>query len=87
MPVFRPSPEAMHFSGDVDGAVGTDGTQAWIDSLDWEITGDWAVWYYDDPTLGKQDAGFVTEYVDDFTFIIVHGAGHMVPEDKPPQAI
>jgi pimeloyl-ACP methyl ester carboxylesterase len=77
----------MHFSGDVDGAVGTDGTQGWIDSLDWEITGDWAVWYYDDPTLGKQDAGFVTEYVDDFTFIIVHGAGHMVPEDKPPQAI
>jgi len=72
----------MHFSGDVDGAVGTIGTQNWIDALDWEITGDWAQW-----KQNGQVAGYSTEYVDDFHFIIVHGAGHMVPEDKPPQAI
>jgi len=40
----------MHFSGDIDGAVGTDGTQAWIDSLNWEITGEWAQWKYNDGT-------------------------------------
>jgi carboxypeptidase C (cathepsin A) len=72
----------MHFSGDVDGAVGTIGTQNWIDTLNWEITGDWAQWKFN-----GQVAGYSTEYVDDFHFIIVHGAGHMVPEDKPPQAI
>lgn len=72
----------MHFSGDVDGAVGTIGTQNWIDSLNWEITGDWAQWKFN-----SQVAGYSTEYVDDFHFIIVHGAGHMVPEDKPPQAL
>lgn len=72
----------MHYSGNVDGAVSTIGTQGWIDSLNWEITGAWAPWYQND-----QVAGFSTEYIDDFTFIIINGAGHMVPEDKPSQAL
>lgn len=72
----------MHYSGDVDGAVPTVGTQGWIDSLNWEITGQWAPWQYD-----NQVAGFSTEYANDFHFIIAHGAGHMVPEDKPPQSL
>lgn len=68
----------MHFSGDVDGAVPTIGTQNWIDSLNWNIQQPWAEWDYD-----GQVAGYSIVYENDFTFITVHGSGHMVPEDKP----
>lgn len=33
-----------------------------------------------------QVAGYVTYYAGDFTFATVHGSGHMVPQDKRPQA-
>jgi len=38
----------MHYSGDIDGAVPTIGTQGWIDSTGWNIKqgGDWSVWKY-----------------------------------------
>lgn len=71
----------LHYSGDVDGAVSTVGTQGWIDSLGWSESVSWAPWMYAD-----QVAGYITYYVDDFTFAIVHGSGHMVPQDKRPQA-
>jgi len=71
----------LHFSGDVDGAVSTVGTQGWIDSLNWEAVDSWRPYMY-----GGQVAGYVTEYVDDFTFATVHGSGHMVPQDKRPEA-
>ena len=74
----------MVYSGNVDGSVGTIGTQNWIDSLNWEIVEDWATWkYFNNSTQDEQVAGFRTTYVDDFEFIIINGAGHMVPEDKP----
>lgn len=71
----------MHFSGDVDGAVPTIGTQNWIDSLNWTIQQPWTEWDY-----AGQVAGWSIVYENDFTFITVHGSGHMVPEDKPAQA-
>ena len=71
----------LHYSGDVDGAVPTYGTQGWIDSLKWTITSDFRPWMYAD-----QVAGYVTYYAGDFTFATVHGSGHMVPQDKRPQA-
>lgn len=85
----------MHYSGDVDGAVPTDGTQAWIDNLNWDIDQAWSKWTYENTSIptnatvpySNQTAGYSTVYVDDFTFITIHGAGHMVPEDKPLQAI
>jgi len=71
----------MHFSGDVDGAVPTIGTQGWIDSLNWDIETEWHPYMLDD-----QVAGYTQTYVDDFIFTTVHGSGHMVPEDKPAVA-
>lgn len=71
----------MHFSGDVDGAVPTIGTQGWIDSLNWEVEDEWRPWMHE-----GQVAGYVETFKNDFTFITVHGSGHMVPEDKPAQA-
>lgn len=71
----------LHYSGDVDGAVSTIGTQGWIDSLNWESVDSWRPYMY-----GGQVAGYVETYVDDFTFATVHGSGHMVPQDKRAEA-
>ena len=39
-----------------------------------------------DEENNKQIAGFVTEY-EGISFMTVKGAGHMVPSDKPRQAL
>lgn len=68
----------LKFSGDVDGAVPTDGTLAWINEINWDVVEDWRAYFVDDEL-----AGFVTEY-EGLTFGTVHGAGHMAPQFKPP---
>jgi carboxypeptidase C (cathepsin A) len=70
----------MHFSGDVDGAVPTLGTQNWIASTNWKTTKEWSPYFVD-----AQVAGYTQEYENGFTFGTVHGAGHMAPQFKPPQ--
>lgn len=70
----------MFYSGDVDGAVPTYGTLQWINQLNWNVTEEWRPYF-----LNDQVAGF-TEAYDGLTLITVHGAGHMVPQDKRPEA-
>lgn len=71
----------LHYSGDIDGAVPTRGTQNWLASTSWTITEPWSVWNYD-----GQVAGYVTKYDSGLTFATVKGAGHMVPQDKPEES-
>ena len=70
----------LHFSGDVDAAVPTDGTYNWIQSTNPTILEAYRPWRF-----GDHVAGWVEEY-DGLTFATVHGAGHMVPQDKPAEA-
>lgn len=70
----------LHFSGDVDGAVPTAGTQAWIDSLEWDVTEEWRSY-----TVNGQVGGYLETYVGNLTFATVHGAGHMAPQFKRPE--
>ena len=70
----------LHYSGDVDGAVPTVGTQNWIATLGWKNTSEWKQYLVD-----GQVAGYWESYEGDFTFGTVHGAGHMAPQFKPPQ--
>ena len=35
--------------------------------------------------MDKQVAGYVTTYEQNFNFVTVKGAGHMVPQFRPPQ--
>jgi len=63
----------LHFSGDIDGAVGTDGTYAWIKSMGANILEEYRPYF-----LGTEVAGYIEEY-EGLTFATVHGAGHMVP--------
>lgn len=69
---------ALKFSGDIDGAVPTDGTLAWIMSMNRTVTEEWRPYKVD-----KEVAGFVEVYEGGLTFGTVHGAGHMAPTDKP----
>lgn len=68
----------MKYSGDKDGCVPTIGSLGWILSLERTVTADWRAWYLEGTeTL----AGYVQEF-EGLTFITVHGAGHMVPQDQ-----
>jgi len=68
----------LKYSGDKDGCVPTIGTLGWINSLELDVKKDWRAWYLEDSdTL----AGYVQEF-DGITFVSVHGAGHMVPQDQ-----
>jgi len=37
----------LHFSGDVDGAVPTIGTQNWIADMDWDVASEWTQYLVD----------------------------------------
>ena len=71
----------IHFSGDTDGAVPTDGTIAWIETLNRTVKAEMRPYFVkNEPT----PAGYITEY-DGLTFATVHGAGHMAPQFKPKE--
>ena len=74
----------LKFSGDVDGAVPTAGTLAWINSLNLNVVEEWRPYFV---TKGgeKQLAGYLEKYEGGFLFGSVHGAGHMAPQFKPPE--
>jgi len=69
----------LKFSGDTDGSVPTQGTVDWIATTGWEITETYRPFYLEDEV-----AGWV-EGRGNFTLGVVHGAGHMAPQYKPPQ--
>lgn len=69
-----------HFSGDMDGSVPTTGTERWINELGWTVKKKWQPFFE-----WGQIAGYFEEF-DGLTFITVHGAGHMVPQDQRSRA-
>ena len=71
----------LKVTGDVDLAVPTVGTLGWIKSLDMDVVKGRRRFEFD-----GQVAGFTTKY-DGLTLVIVKGAGHMVPADKPEVAL
>mmetsp|Transcript_41137 Transcript_41137/g.39652 ORF Transcript_41137/g.39652 Transcript_41137/m.39652 type:complete len:93 (+) Transcript_41137:1168-1446(+) len=75
----------LHFSGDIDSVVPTWGTLGWIEEFkdDLRITTvvDWMPYYYN-----GQVAGYYEEYEGGFAFATIHGAGHMVPMNKPAES-
>jgi serine carboxypeptidase-like clade 1 len=46
-PLMRHKYRILHYSGDTDGAVPTEGTQTWMHQMGWEITDPWRPYYYD----------------------------------------
>ncbi|KAF8015380.1 hypothetical protein BT93_H1015 [Corymbia citriodora subsp. variegata] len=70
------------YSGDHDYAVPFTGTQAWTRSIGYKIIDEWRPWMTDDRV-----AGYLQGYDNNFTFLTIKGAGHMVPQSKPREAL
>eukprot|EP00041_Stephanoeca_diplocostata_P032674 m.1054590 g.1054590 ORF g.1054590 m.1054590 type:complete len:491 (+) comp24190_c0_seq8:136-1608(+) len=86
------------YNGDADGCVPYKGNEEWIDSL--ADTGaivqkaEWRPWYSQPtPNSSNVPAGYVTTYnvsgapENDFSFVTIRLAGHMVPTFQPTAAL
>ena len=70
------------YSGDFDGQIPHCGTEEWTRGLGIPLKQN--ATYYRPWTLSNgQVAGRVVQYEDDFAYVTVAGAGHMVPTFKP----
>lgn len=76
-----PNIRVLIFNGDADCCVPYVGNEWWTSSLNMDVEKPWRAW-----TLDSQVAGYVTTYESNFNFVTVKGAGHMVPQYRPPQA-
>ena len=70
------------FSGDGDNCVPYIGTQEWVRNLGFPVKQNWHPWLVND-----QVAGYAVNYQPNLTFATVKGAGHMVPQYMPEQAL
>uniref|UniRef100_A0A5B7A0X4 Putative serine carboxypeptidase S10 family protein n=1 Tax=Davidia involucrata TaxID=16924 RepID=A0A5B7A0X4_DAVIN len=69
------------YSGDIDGRVPVIGSRYCIESLGLPLKSPWRSWYHD-----HQVGGRIVEY-EGLTFVTVRGAGHLVPLNKPSEAL
>ncbi|XP_043844764.1 lysosomal protective protein-like [Dromiciops gliroides] len=69
------------YNGDTDMACNFLGGEKFVESLNQPVMSPYQPWYYK-----NQVAGFFKEY-ERITFLTVKGSGHMVPQDRPAQAL
>ncbi|KAI1286072.1 Lysosomal protective protein [Halotydeus destructor] len=69
------------YNGDVDMACNFLGDEWFVDNLGLKLVDDYRKWHYN-----NQVAGFVKHY-QHLIYVTVKGSGHMVPTDKPGQAL
>ncbi|XP_064467463.1 lysosomal protective protein-like [Ornithodoros turicata] len=74
--------KTLIYNGDVDMACNFLGDEWFVNTLGYQPTCSYKIW-----KLGKQVAGFFQTYEGNITFATVKGSGHMVPQDKPAQAL
>ncbi|KAL1343301.1 serine carboxypeptidase-like 33 [Arachis hypogaea] len=69
------------YSGDTDGRILVIGTRYWVEALGLSLKSSWQNWYHD-----NQVGGRIVEY-EGLTYVTVRGAGHLVPLNKPSEAL
>lgn len=69
------------YNGDTDMMCNFFGDEWFVDDLGREVLADYAPWHVD-----GQVAGFVKHY-EGITYMTVKGSGHMVPTDRPAEAL
>eukprot|EP00937_MAST-01D_sp_MAST-1D-sp2_P007962 g7962.t1 len=75
------------YNGDADACVPYTDNEEWTSKFAQDnsvaVQAQWHSW----STGDGQVAGYATKYDKDFAFVTVRGAGHMVPQVKPKQAL
>ncbi|KAK3085845.1 hypothetical protein FSP39_009530 [Pinctada imbricata] len=84
--VLAKKKRAMVYNGDVDMACNFLGDEWFTDSLGLKVKEARKPWHMTLKDKSKQVAGFIKQF-ENLSFITIKGAGHMVPTDKPPQAL
>jgi len=84
--VLKNNVKVLVYSGDKDWICNWRGGEAWTNSLEWSKKSEFNKAEYTKWNVDNQAAG---EYknVDNFTFLRVYDAGHMVPMDQPKNAL
>jgi len=75
------------YSGDVDACVPYWGSEEWTRNLGFKVVKDWHPWNSQYTNGHYGNGGYVIDYENDFTFLTIKGAGHMVPTYKPTVAL
>uniref|UniRef100_A0A1J3IKN4 Carboxypeptidase n=1 Tax=Noccaea caerulescens TaxID=107243 RepID=A0A1J3IKN4_NOCCA len=70
------------YSGDADGRVPVIGSRYCVEALGLSVKSEWRSWFHN-----HQVGGRITEYEGGLTFVTVRGAGHLVPLNKPEEAL
>ncbi|KAL0719317.1 hypothetical protein Bca4012_068641 [Brassica carinata] len=70
------------YSGDADGRVPVIGSRYCVEALGLPVKSEWRSWFHN-----HQVGGRITEYEGGLTFVTVRGAGHLVPLNKPEEAL
>lgn len=81
---------ALIYSGDHDMAVPHTGSETWTAALGWEEEARWQPWLFPGGPGRKGDmqvGGYAVAYTPGLTYATVKGAGHMVPETNPREAL
>eukprot|EP00529_Nitzschia_sp_RCC80_P013191 CAMPEP_0113484406 /NCGR_PEP_ID=MMETSP0014_2-20120614/23945_1 /TAXON_ID=2857 /ORGANISM="Nitzschia sp." /LENGTH=591 /DNA_ID=CAMNT_0000378007 /DNA_START=8 /DNA_END=1784 /DNA_ORIENTATION=+ /assembly_acc=CAM_ASM_000159 len=68
------------YNGDTDPAITSFATQNWTSHLGFTEKQHWRPWTIDEC---QRMGGYVTRYENNFDFLTIRGAGHMVPTYKP----
>jgi len=84
VPLYR----MLIYSGDADACVPYYGTEEWTYDLGYDVSQVWRPWSSDYNTGHYGTAGYVTQFnTNNFTFLTIKGAGHMVPTYKAAPAL
>ncbi|CAG2176740.1 unnamed protein product, partial [Oppiella nova] len=78
-------PKFIVYNGDFDTVCDFIGDQRFVTNLGFKTTGHYRYVYLKKQYPGSDGVigGFIQEYEKGLSFVVVRGAGHMVPEDKP----
>ncbi|KAF8823071.1 putative Serine carboxypeptidase 1 [Cardiosporidium cionae] len=71
------------YYGDTDVIVPYNGGEYWVNNMGLNIIEDWRSWSLHG---GSRTGGHLIRFENDFTYLTVRGAGHMVPTFKPEAA-
>eukprot|EP01035_Chromulina_nebulosa_P022370 gene22370-28965_t len=72
------------YNGDTDPCINSYQAQEWTRNLGFDEIESWRPWTIDSC---QYMGGYITKYVNNFSFVTIKGSGHMVPLNKPKESL